>query len=219
MVTLAVICVAIVEGAVALSAHAKRPLSSRRAYRMGMPVQKRKYTVDDLDAMPEDGNRVEIIDGELFVTPPPIVHHQRAQMALIAQLVPFVRSMGAELLAAPTGVRVSRFTQVEPDLLAVARMTDIDESTRYISMSRLLLAIEVLSPSTRTIDRDRKRRLYVSEGVREYWTVDTKKRIVEVWTAATETPRVLTETLRWQPLPDCDALTIDLVALFKEVYA
>ena len=186
---------------------------------MGMPVQKRKFTVDDLDAMPEDGNRYEIIDGELFVTPPPIVHHQRAQMALIAQLVPFVTTIDAELLAAPTGVRVSRFTQVEPDLLAVGRMTDVDDTTRWISMARLLLAIEVLSPSTRKVDRERKRRLYLDEGVGEYWTVDAKRRVVEVWRAGNDSPRVEDSTLVWNPRHDRAPLTIDLQRLFTEVHA
>lgn len=74
MMRLAAICIAVVEGAFALPAHAKPPLSSRRAYRMGLSVQKRKYAVDDLDAMPEDRNRYEIVDGELFMTPPPSYH-------------------------------------------------------------------------------------------------------------------------------------------------
>ncbi len=186
---------------------------------MGMPVPKRPITVDDLESMPDDGNRYEIIDGELFVTPPPLLRHQRAQMSLIARLLPYARTMGIELLAAPTGVRVSRCTQVEPDLLALAKMTDIDDSTGWISMSRLLLAVEVLSPGTRRVDRDRKRRLYLSEGVREYWTVDSQKRVVELWTADSDAARVVTDVLEWRPLSDRDALRIDLVEVFNEVHA
>ncbi len=176
-------------------------------------------TVDDLAAMPEDGNRYEIIDGELFVTPALLLYHQRAQMSLVARLLPYARSIGLELFAAPTDVRVSRITQVEPDLIALQQMTDAVPSTRWIAMSRLLLAVEILSPSTGHLDRERKRRLYLTEGVQEYWIVDTAARVVDVWTPHSAEPRVVCDVLHWQPRPDRAALVVDVGDVFAEVHA
>ncbi len=219
MMRLAAICIAIVEGAFALPAHAKPPLSSRRAYRMGLSVHKRKYTVDDLDAMPEERNRYEIVDGELFMTPPPSYEHQRTQMRLIARLLPFVDSVGLELFAAPTAVRVSHITQVEPDLIVIPQLTLSESTTPCVTMSRSMLVVEIVSPSTRRVDRDRKRRLYLAEGVREYWIVDWKKRVVEVWAADSMAQRLAADVLVWQPRASGEPLSIALRILFDEVQA
>ena len=186
---------------------------------MGMPVHHRKYTVDDLDAMPDDGNRYEIIDGELFVTPPPLMLHQRVQMAFIAELISFVPSIGAELFAAPIAVRASRDTQVGPDLIAVPLLSDADESMCYIPMARLLLAIDVLSPSTTKVDLALKRRLYRRERVNEYWTVDVRRRLVLVWTPGRQSPRVEDTTLVWYPQREGSPLMINLMILFDRVHA
>ena len=182
-----------------------------------MPVPKVPFTVDDLESMPADGNRYEIIDGDLFVTPAPTVYHQRAQMSLVGRLLPYVTSIGLELFAAPTDVRVSRTTQVEPDLIALPLMSDADRSTRWIAMSRVMLAVEILSPSTRRLDREQKRRLYLAQGVREYWMVDIDSRSIEVWAAKRQAPRIARVEMAWQPVPERDPLVLDLVALFNEV--
>ena len=184
---------------------------------MGMPMPKVPTTADELDDMPADGNRYEIIDGELFVTPPPSMRHQRAQMRLIARLLPYVESLGLELFAAPTDVRASPITQVEPDLLVVPRRRDLARGPNWVPMPQLHLAVEVLSPSTKRVDRGKKRTLYVSQGVVEYWIVDVDGRAIEVSVPGEPTARVLRELLTWRPLADREPLIIDLEGYFREI--
>ena len=185
---------------------------------MGMPVPKIRYTVDALDTMPDDGNRYEIIDGELFVTPAPTRHHQRAQIAFVFRLLPFARAQGLELFVAPTDVRASDSTQTQPDILVLPLRFEGRDATRWEQMSRLLLAVEILSPATQRADREIKRAAYLANGVREYWIVDVAARCVERWTAATGTPVLERESLTWQPAVSSHPLEIDLVSLFREVH-
>lgn len=124
-------------------------------------------TEDDLAAMPDDGHRYELLDGTLLVTPAPNVNHQRCVGALLA-LLRDARQSGHTVLLAPLDVRLSRTTVLEPDVL-VARTADL-------TPARLegppLLAVEVLSPSTRHLDLGTKRLAYEAAGVPAYWLVD-----------------------------------------------
>ena len=76
--------------------------------------------------------------------------------------------------------------------------------------------VEVLSPSTARADRHRKRLIYQSEGVPEYWIVDSGARLVERWRPGEERPEILHDALVWQPVAGIAALTIDLPALFDD---
>ena len=185
---------------------------------MGMPVPKDRYTVDALETMPDDGNRYELIDGELFVTPAPSRLHQRTQIAFVFRLLPYARALGLELLVAPVDVRASDITQTQPDILVLPLRFEGREATRWEQMSRLWLAIEVLSPATRRADREIKRAAYLGNGVREYWIVDAAARCVERWTAAKGTAVIERGTLAWHPVATADPLIVDLVALFREVH-
>ena len=124
-------------------------------------------TEDDLATMPDDGHRYELLDGTLLVTPAPNVNHQQCVGALFA-LLRSARQSGHTVLVAPLDVRLSRVTVLEPDVL-VARTADL-------TPARLegppLLAVEVLSPSTRRIDLGTKRLAYEAAGVPAYWLVD-----------------------------------------------
>ena len=184
---------------------------------MGMPVHMRRFTADELDDFPDDGNRYEVIDGELFVTPGPLIVHQRVQMRFILRLAAYVESCGLELLPAPTSVRASPVTEVQPDLLVFSGANDDVEKERRIRMSSLWLAVEILSPSTIRLDRGRKRKAYLSGGVREYWIVDSKARTVEVWKPSQSAAHVERRALVWQPRPEHPALTVDLIELFRDI--
>ena len=124
-------------------------------------------TEDDLATMPDDGHRYELLDGALLVTPAPNINHQRCVGALFA-LLRSARQAGHTVFVAPLDVRLSRVTVLEPDVL-VARPADL-------TPARLegppLLAVEVLSPSTRRIDLGSKRMAYEAAGVPAYWLVD-----------------------------------------------
>jgi Uma2 family endonuclease len=184
---------------------------------MGMSVPKVPTTADELDDLPDDGNRYEIIDGELFVTPAPGRRHQRVLLRLFALLDAYARALGLEVMIAPIDVRASHNSQVQPDLLVLPRHFEGREANRWEQMSRLLLAVETLSRSTKRRDRKEKKRLYLANGVREYWIVDIDARCTEVWLPDALSARVVRDTLVWQPLPDREPLRIDLVALFDEV--
>ena len=182
------------------------------------PLSTVPTTADELDDMPADGNRYEIIDGELFVTPTPSRAHQQIQMRLILLLWPYAESLGLELMAAPTDVRASDTTQVEPDLLVIPKHFEGRTATCWEQMSRLLLSVEILSPSTARLDRVLKRKLYTAHGVCEYWIVDGDAECIDVWTPSARAPHVVRDVLAWQPLPERDALAIDVVALFRDVH-
>jgi Uma2 family endonuclease len=184
---------------------------------MAMPGFTVPTTADELDALPSDGNRYEIVDGELFVTPTPSRGHQQAQMLLIARMLPYVEPLHLDLMAAPTDVRANHNSQVEPDLLVLPRKFEGRSANRWEPMTRVLLTVEILSRSTARADREVKRRLYMAQGVREYWIVDVAAREVQVWKPAGALPLTIRDTLMWRPVDDAAPLRIDLVTLFDRV--
>ena len=140
---------------------------------------KAALTYRDYAALPDDGRRYELHCGELSVTPAPGTRHQRALIALGSRLYEHVRSQGlGEIHVAPTDSILSDVTVVQPDVLFVAtdRLPIISE--RGIEGAPTLV-VEVLSPSTSRIDRDRKLTLYAEHGVPYYWIVDPVERTVE----------------------------------------
>ena len=138
--------------------------------------QNRALTRDDLDAMPEDGHRYELIDGILIVTPAPSFRHQSA-LARLHLLLEAARPPGYTILFAPFDVVLAEDTVVEPDLL-VARSSDF---TPRDLPGPPLLALEVLSPSTRRFDLLLKRSRYEAAGCHSYWVVDPDVPSLTAW--------------------------------------
>ena len=125
------------------------------------------FTADDLDTLPDDGNRYELLDGEVLVTPSPRVRHQAVSLHLALLLHQAVRA-GLRVLAAPMDVRFGPRRQLQPDLLVVR-----DEGLDAVRVESVpLLVVEVLSPGTRARDTVIKRRAYEQGGVPSYWLVD-----------------------------------------------
>lgn len=185
---------------------------------MAMPAPSTEWTVEMVRALPDDGNRYEVIDGELFVTPAPSVPHQRAVRELLFLVQPYVSAHGiGEALFAPADVVVygpRKF--VQPDLFVVP-LVDGAPMRAWTEVGRLLLAVEVISPSTRWTDRGRKRTLYREKGVPDYWIIDTGERCVD-WARPDDSPvERLAETLVWQPDRDVPPLAIDLPRYFTRV--
>jgi len=187
----------------------------RRADLVGMPSVTRLYTVDDVRALPDDGNRYETIAGELFVTPAPSPRHQRVLARLHLLLGAYVERHGlGEVFFAPLDVVLGPMTLVEPDLLFVAR----DRShvlTEHEVAGAPDLAVEVVSPSSARTDRGRKRALYQETHVREYWVVDVDLRQVEIWRPGAMAAEVQRDGLTWRPATSVDPLVIELKALFR----
>ena len=185
---------------------------------MGMPQPIADWTVERVLALPEDGNRYEVVDGELLVSPAPSLFHQVAVAALARILDPFVNAhrLGC-VLHSPADIEFDERTLVQPDLF-VAPLIEGRRPRSWKEIMQLLLAVEVLSPSTARADRQVRRRRYQRHGVAEYWIVDLEALLVECWTPTDVRPQVLTERLEWRPLGEqAPQLSIDLIALFRDV--
>lgn len=183
---------------------------------MSMPVATKDWTVDMLAALPDDGNRYEIIDGELFVTPSPSTPHQRAIVRLVVSLDAYLREYraAAEVLCAPYDARITDRTSVEPDALVMPQPGEM-RPDGFPDLRTLLLAVEIISPSSARADRMVKRLLYQRSGV-EYWIVDLDAEIVERWLPSDERSEILRETITWSPAGAAVPLTIRLPGLFAE---
>jgi len=127
----------------------------------------RGLTVDDIEAMPDDGNRYELLDGVLVVSPAPTPRHQRVVINLATALQSVVPSH-LWVMVAPLDVVMGPRTWVEPDVL-VASKTDFDDKRLPVPP---LLAIEVLSPSSALTDLNVKFEHYRGAGIPSYWVVD-----------------------------------------------
>jgi len=135
------------------------------------------WTVDDLRALPDDGLQYELADGVLLVSPAPRPAHQRALARLLVALVQECPPE-LEVFPAPLDFQPTARRSLQPDLLVV-RKQDIGE----LAIHRpLLLAVEILSPSTRTKDLLVKRALYEESGVAAMWVVDLEEPGITGWT-------------------------------------
>lgn len=123
------------------------------------------WTVDDLAALPDDGMRYEIIDGTLVVSPSPTFRHQSVSGALFL-LLATACSPDLRVLAAPLDWQPSRLRSFQPDLLVVPA-GPLDRPT-----PTPLVVVEILSPSSRTLDRITKLHAYAQAHVPQYWIVD-----------------------------------------------
>jgi len=183
---------------------------------MGMPQPMAGWTVAGVLRLPDDGKRYEVVDGELLVSPAPSLPHQRALGALYRRLYPFVETHGLGcVLHSPADIEFDDRTLVQPDLF-VAPLIEGRQPRSWKEIRSLVLAVEVLSPSTARADRQIKRRRYQRHGVAEYWIVDLDARLVERWRPADERPEILAERLEWRPMGETPPLEIDLPPFFAE---
>jgi len=132
-----------------------------------MPRESHDWTVHDLDLIPDDGLQYELLDGALLVSPAPVPSHQRAAARLYL-LLAAACPPDLEVFFAPLDWRPDSRTSLQPDLLVV-RKEDIGPAN---ITAPLLLAVEVLSPSTRRKDAVYKRSKYEDSGVAGFWIVD-----------------------------------------------
>jgi len=184
---------------------------------MVMPTSSTQWTAERVRALPDDGNRYEVIDGELFVTPAPSWEHQRAALAMAQRIRSYLvdQPLG-DVYIAPADVEFRYDRMVEPDLFVVPLVEGRRPRT-WEDVRRLLLAVEILSPSTARADRLAKRTLYQREQVPEYWIIDVAARLIERWGPDDSRPEIVVGRLHWHPEPQSPPLEIDLDAYFAEV--
>jgi Uma2 family endonuclease len=178
---------------------------------MHMAAAIKHWTLEELHRLPDDGNKYELVRGDLFVTPPPSDDHETVIARLSRRLEPFVAAQGLGFVYHPRSVVRAEGSEVEPDLMVRAPKPpggrDWDDAPIPI------LVVEALSGSTRRRDLGPKKDFYVDIGVAEYWVIDSDARTVRVVRHAVP-DQMRSDELTWQPAGASDALTIHVPELF-----
>jgi Uma2 family endonuclease len=177
---------------------------------MGMPAQDLHWTAEMARALPDDGMRYEVVRGQLLVSPSPARRHQRAVRLLLVTLDEYCRRHGlGEALDSPADIEFAPDTVLQPDVFVAPSI-----GPSWKDITSLLLAVEVLSPSTARADRHDKRLEYQRQQTPEYWIVDLDGRVVERWRPNDSRPELLSDSLTWQPSESIAPLEINLPEFF-----
>jgi Uma2 family endonuclease len=156
------------------------------------------------------------VDGELLMTPAPAQRHEIVLLRLSVLVHEYVASLPgvAQTFVSRGDVIWGPDEYVQPDLFVVPAQ---EVTGNWRDCQHLLLAAEVVSPSSARGDRVRKRSLYQRRGVATYWVVDPDARVVEVWRPRDDRPEIVTDVLRWRVHGEADELVVDLPALFTQL--
>jgi Uma2 family endonuclease len=189
---------------------------------MAMPaLVQRRWTPDELrqfiETHPEPVPRYELVHGELLVTPSPTSLHQRLVLEIAIRLHAYVKqnTLG-EVRVSPSDLRPIADVLLQPDLYVIPGV-DGRRAPLEDPVTRVLIAVEVLSPSSARYDRVIKRRLYQDIGVTEYWLVDPDAQTIERWRPGDERPEVTDREIVWRPENTVESFVLDIPALFREV--
>lgn len=181
---------------------------------MPMATTSRRWTADDLDQLPDDGNRYEVVAGRLLVTPPPSPPHEAVVNALGRLLEAYVDSHALGAVFRRSDLRFDAHNRVDPDLSVIPiRRPGVPRAWR--DAPRPVLLAEVLSPGTWRHDLEWKRDLYRQEQIPVAWIVDHEERRVHVVRPALDDV-VVVERLVWQPEGAPVPFAIGLPAFFRQ---
>ena len=169
---------------------------------------KMRWSRADLERLPDDGNRYEVLDGQLFVTPSPLFPHQWIATRLTYFLTPYVDQHRLGSVVGP-GVVVVGKNELLPDV-AVIPIGPLGAPEKWDQLPQAILVTEVLSRTTRRRDLVDKRAAYQRWRIPIYWVIDRFERRALVWTPESETEATITDQLVWQPRADIDPLVIRL---------
>jgi len=174
------------------------------------------YTAEMVRALPDDGNRYETVHGELLVTSAPRLWHQEIAGRVFERLRTYLRRHPVgHVMVSPADISWSPDVLVQPDVF-VADVREV-RTLDWAEVKHLLLAVEVLSPSSARADRFTKRRLYQELGVPVYWVVDPERCEVDVWTPADTFPVTERVRVRWRPEGADAEFTLDMEKLFRPI--
>jgi Uma2 family endonuclease len=176
-----------------------------------------RYTVADLEHFPDDGNRYELLEGWLLVTPFPGSWHQWLVMRIASALDAYTGAGRLGYVYPGGGAQHGTTTFLIPDVLVTSPR--VPPGRPWDQITERWLAVEVLSPSTRMYDRNYKVRAYLGMGAREVWLVDPRARAVEVHRTVGEEPDRARDTLHWRPPGAATPLVLDVAALFADAGA
>ena len=175
---------------------------------MTMPAK--AWTLEELHRLPDDGNKYELIRGELFVTPPPSVDHEEVLARLTEVLGEYVKKHGLGRVYHPRAVIRFEGSEAEPDLMVRAVAPGV-RGNAWEQLPAPLLVVEVLSPTTRRRDLVNKREYYLDAGAGEYWVVDGERREIRVIRRGDDDV-MARESLVWRAA--AEPLVLDVAALF-----
>jgi Uma2 family endonuclease len=157
---------------------------------MSEPGRDRLLPYADYAALPDDGHRYQLLEGELVMTPSPNAWHQDVSRELEFRLLAWVREHGlGEVYYAPLDVVMDDHNVLQPDIFFVSNeRAGIRQGGRILGAPDL--CVEILSPGTERIDRVRKLGLYARFGVTHYWIVDLAARTIEEYALSGDVYRV-----------------------------
>jgi Uma2 family endonuclease len=177
---------------------------------MGMAAAK-FWTIPELDALPDDGNKYEVIDGELLVTPEPTQEHQTIIARLNAMVLPFVLANNLGLLFQARAVVRVAGSSVEPDLMVRQPAEDVKQPWEDAPIPSLV--VEVHSPGTRHRDQMHKCNFYLARGIPEYWMIDPEQECI-VQVRPTHDDIIARETITWRPPNTHAVLALEVPRIF-----
>jgi Uncharacterized protein conserved in cyanobacteria len=178
---------------------------------MLMATVEKQWTLAEVHSLPDDGNKYELVRGELFVTPPPTYNHESIGARLVALVGPYVIREGLGLAYQGHAVMRHDGSEVGPDLMV--RAEHRGPGADWDNAPVPILVVEVASPSTRRRDREQKRSLYMEAGVPEYWMIDPERQSVTIVRPG-RADEVVMGALTWQPAGATSALTFEVRSLF-----
>lgn len=179
-----------------------------------MPMaQIRKWTLRELHRLPDDGNKYELVRGDLFVTPAPSREHEEiaARLARILDIYAATHRLG--LVYRPRAIIRIGESEVEPDLMV--RPASPGAPSGWEDAPLPLLVVEILSDTTRRRDQWEKRTLYTDAGIPEYWIVDGEERRVRR-VSPNAPDEECRSSLTWHPVGAAEPLVIDLPRFFRQ---
>ncbi len=180
---------------------------------MAMAAATKQWTLDELHSLPDDGNKYELIHGELYVTPAPSPGHETVAARLNTLLVPYVVRHNLGFVYHPRSVIRWRGSEVEPDLMVRQLPTNDLKDDGWERMPTPRLVVEVSSRSTRRRDTGVKREFYMEVGVSEYWYVDRASRTLRVFPLGLEEV-FANDSYRWQPSSASEPFIVEVGPLF-----
>ena len=190
---------------------AERASTHSRAQRSAVS-KPRPWTRADLARLPDDGNRYEVLNGELLVTPQANPVHQRIASELMLILEPYCQRHSLGVVVGPGAIPFGK-NELQPDVQIIpCAIADLKRGWKRLP--RPLLVIEILSEGSRHFDTGKKRDAYLDRGIADYWILDPDERSATMVRPALGDVTV-EHLLTWRPAGVTEPLEIDLDVVFQ----